>query len=248
MVSTWHSVEGIITLFAYSTSFNYCFLYTIHIFRYFNVFAYEFAEILIHAINTQWGIAPSMMWQWHPNFPYHTQVCYVRFLDLKQNGRHLQCTIIIRFILCLNLSKLSENSQDIFCHICTWLWNGQKLVLTSTSSMRSVFFTFQKEKRRWLGSRFLDMKVGSNESTGWKLIKSNLTWWCSTPQLLCPRVSAWKEGSCSQDVGHKPKGAIHIAPNLILRVGPLVITYHSFKANSQDFYRHHYSMHFSCWR
>ena len=59
----------------------------------------------------------------------------------KKNGGSLRGTIIFRFVRRPNVSRLSENSQDGICHICTWLEKQQKLDLTSVSCMWSVFFT-----------------------------------------------------------------------------------------------------------
>ena len=48
----------------------------------------------------------------HRNISLSTQVCYVRFPDIKQNGGRLRGTIIFSFDLRSNVSRLSENSQD----------------------------------------------------------------------------------------------------------------------------------------
>ena len=68
-------------------------------------------------------------------------VCYVQILDIKQNGGSLRGTIIFRFVLRPNVSRLSGNSQHGICHICTLLQKQQKLVLISASCVWSVFFT-----------------------------------------------------------------------------------------------------------
>ena len=68
-----------------------------------------------------------------------TQVCYVRFLDIKQNGRRTRGTIIFRFILCLNVGRLSKNSRNSICPIYTWLRKRQKFAITSTNHVWLVF-------------------------------------------------------------------------------------------------------------
>ena len=49
------------------------------------------------------------------NFQSETQVCYVQILDIKQNGGSLRGTIVFRFVLRPNVSRLSGNSQDGIC-------------------------------------------------------------------------------------------------------------------------------------
>ena len=68
-----------------------------------------------------------------------TQVCYVQFLDIKQNGRRIRGTITFRFILCLNVGRLSKNSRNSICPIYTWLWKRQKFAITSTNHVWLVF-------------------------------------------------------------------------------------------------------------
>ena len=96
---------------------------------------------------------------------------------------------------------------------------------------------FRHNTPAWLASRLLDMKVGSKESTDWKLTKSNLGWWCSTPRLLYvhgflpeirfPFTRRWTQ--TERNNAHCPKIRFW-------GFGSLVITYCSFKAKSRDFF------------
>ena len=99
----------------------------------------------------------------------HAQVCNVQFLDIKQNGQLPRSTVIIHFVLRLNVSRLlnvAKTASAIYIYLAL---KATKACFNHTvSHMWSVFFApyanTSKSRKVVVKISDLSIKMVSNES------------------------------------------------------------------------------------